>query len=45
MLTEGIWVAVMKTPPELDEIVDAVLNYRPKNKAKNLRPKKRKKAK
>jgi hypothetical protein len=32
-------------PVELDMIADAVLNYRPKNKAKNLRPKKRKKAK
>jgi hypothetical protein len=32
-------------PSELDMIADAVLNYRPKNKAKKLRPKKRKKAK
>ena len=32
-------------PIELDKMSDAVLGYRPKNKAKNLRPKKRKKAK
>ena len=32
-------------PPELDKMADAALTYRPKNKAKNLRPKKRKKAK
>ncbi len=32
-------------PIELDKMADAVLNYRPKNKAKSLRPKKRKKAK
>ena len=32
-------------PIELDKMSDAVLNYRPKNKAKKLRPKKRKKAK
>jgi hypothetical protein len=30
------------TPPELDRIADAVLNYRPKSKAKKAR--KRKKA-
>ena len=36
----------LKTVPvELDKITDAVLGYRPKNKAKNLRPKKRRKAK
>lgn len=29
----------------LNKIADVVLNYRPKNKAKKLRPKKRKKAK
>ena len=32
-------------PVELDAMTDAALRYRPKNKAKNLRPKKRKKAK
>ena len=32
-------------PLELDKMTDAALNYRPKNKAKKLRPKKRKKAK
>jgi hypothetical protein len=35
----------MKTPPELDKIADAVLNYRPKNKAKMAKPRKRRKAK
>ena len=35
----------MKTPPELDRIVDVVLNYRPKNKQKTLKPRKRRKAK
>lgn len=32
-------------PVELDKIADAALAYHPKNKAKKLRPKKRKKAK
>ncbi len=32
-----------KTPPELDRIVDVVLAYRPKDKAK--KPRKRKRAK
>ena len=32
-------------PLELDKMMDAALRYRPKNKAKSLRPKKRKKAK
>jgi hypothetical protein len=32
-------------PVELEMITDAALSYRPKNKAKKLRPKKRKKAK
>ena len=32
-------------PAELDAMTDAALRYRPKNKAKSLRPKKRKKAK
>ena len=32
-------------PIELDKMTDAALRYRPKNKAKKLRPKKRKKAK
>ena len=32
-------------PSELDKMADAALNYRPKNKAKSLHPKKRKKAK
>jgi hypothetical protein len=31
-------------PLELYKMADAVLGFRPKNKAKNLRPKKRKKA-
>jgi hypothetical protein len=32
-------------PIELDKMSDAALHYRPKNKAKKLRPKKRKKPK
>jgi hypothetical protein len=36
---------VKNTPVELDKIADAVLNYRPKNKAKNLKPRKQRKAK
>lgn len=32
-------------PPELDKIADVVLNYRPKNKAKMAKPRKRRKAK
>lgn len=36
----------MKTvPAELDMIANAVLNYHPKNKTKNLKPRKRRKAK
>lgn len=36
----------LKTVPlELDKMADAALTYRPKNKAKSLRPKKRKKTK
>ena len=35
-----------KTPPELDQIADVVLNYRPKDKRKKARKRKRpKKAK
>ena len=32
-------------PLELDKMADAALRFRPKNKVKNLRPKKRKKGK
>ena len=32
-------------PAELDTMADAALRYRPKNKQKKLKPKKRKKAK
>ncbi len=35
----------MKTPPELDRITDAVLNYRPKPKSKSAKKRARKAAK
>lgn len=41
----GICLAQLHALAPLNKIADAVLGYRPKNKAKNLRPKKRKKAK
>jgi hypothetical protein len=33
------------TPPVLDQIADMVLSYRPKDKQKKARPRKKKKAK
>ena len=35
----------MKTPPELDKMADAVLNYRPKPKSKAAKKRRRKAAK